>query len=74
MLNFNTPIIDTKKYSEIKISEIEPILKINLAREIRLPKGWLRQLETEFSKPYMIEIRKFLTHEYNIIFINYCFS
>tara|TARA_B100000579_G_scaffold189336_1_gene154569 strand:+ start:65564 stop:66244 length:681 start_codon:yes stop_codon:yes gene_type:complete len=36
-----------------------------LAREIRLPKGWLRQLETEFSKPYMIEIRKFLTHEYN---------
>ena len=30
MLNFNTPIIDTKKYSEIKISEIEPILKINL--------------------------------------------
>ena len=30
MLNFNTPIIDTKKYSEIKISVIEPILKINL--------------------------------------------
>ena len=30
MLNFNTPIIDTKKYSEIKISEIEPIFKINL--------------------------------------------
>ena len=30
MLNFNTPIIDTKEYSEIKISEIEPILKINL--------------------------------------------
>ena len=30
MLNFNTPIIDTKAYSEIKISEVEPILKINL--------------------------------------------
>ena len=30
MLNFNTPIMDTKKYSEIKISEVEPILKINL--------------------------------------------
>ena len=30
MLNFNTPIIDTKEYSEIKISEIEPIFKINL--------------------------------------------
>ena len=30
MLNFNTPITDTKEYSEIKISEVEPILKINL--------------------------------------------
>ncbi len=30
MLNFNTPIINTKEYSEIKISAIEPILKINL--------------------------------------------
>ena len=30
MLNFNTPIIDTKEYSEIKISQVEPILKINL--------------------------------------------
>ena len=30
MLNFNTPIVDTKEYSEIKISEVEPILKINL--------------------------------------------
>ena len=30
MLNFNTPIMDTKDYSEIKISEVEPILKINL--------------------------------------------
>ncbi len=30
MLNFNTPIIDTREYSEIIISKIEPILKINL--------------------------------------------
>ena len=30
MLNFNTPITETKEYSEIKISEVEPILKINL--------------------------------------------
>ena len=30
MLNFNTPIMDTKEYSKIKISEVEPILKINL--------------------------------------------
>ena len=35
MLNFNTPIIDTKEYSEIKISEIEPILKINLRGKSR---------------------------------------
>ena len=30
MLNFNTPNIDTKKYSEIKILVVDPILKINL--------------------------------------------
>ena len=30
MLNFITPIMDTKEYTEIKISEIEPVLKINL--------------------------------------------
>ncbi len=30
MLNFISPIMDTKEYSEIKISEVEPILKINL--------------------------------------------
>jgi uracil-DNA glycosylase len=35
-----------------------------LASEIKLSKGWLRQLETEFSKPYMIEIKKFLSKEY----------
>ena len=30
MLNFNTPIIDSKEYSEIKFSKVEPIFKINL--------------------------------------------
>ena len=30
MLNFNTPIVETKEYSEIKIAEVEPIIKINL--------------------------------------------
>tara|TARA_B100000959_G_scaffold156321_1_gene163873 strand:- start:160 stop:720 length:561 start_codon:yes stop_codon:yes gene_type:complete len=30
MLNFNSPIMDTIDYSEIKISEVEPIIKINL--------------------------------------------
>ena len=30
MLDFNTPIVDTKEYSEIKITEKEPIIKINL--------------------------------------------
>ena len=30
MLNYNSPISDTKEYSDIIISEVEPILKINL--------------------------------------------
>ena len=30
MLNYNSPINDTKDYSEVKISEVEPINKINL--------------------------------------------
>ena len=30
MLNFNTPVMNTKEYSEIKISEVESIFKINL--------------------------------------------
>jgi len=30
MLNYNSPIMDAKNYSEIKISEVEPIIKINL--------------------------------------------
>ncbi len=30
MLNYNSPIMDIKDYSEIKISEVEPIIKINL--------------------------------------------
>ena len=30
MLNYNSPIKDSKNYSEIKISEVEPTIKINL--------------------------------------------
>ena len=30
MLNYNSPINDTKKYSEIEISEIEPVIKLNI--------------------------------------------
>jgi len=30
MLNYNSPIMDVKNYSEIKISEVEPTIKINL--------------------------------------------
>ena len=30
MLNYNSPINNTKKYSEIEISEVEPIIKLNL--------------------------------------------
>ena len=30
MLNYISPIMDTKEYPDIKISEVEPILKINL--------------------------------------------
>ena len=30
MLNYNSPINDTKKYPEIEISEVEPIIKLNL--------------------------------------------
>ena len=35
MLNFITPIMDTKEYNEIKISAIEPVLKINLRGKSR---------------------------------------
>jgi len=30
MLNYNSPINSTKKYSEIEISKVEPIIKLNL--------------------------------------------
>ena len=30
MLNYNSTIVEAKEYSDIKISEVEPILKINL--------------------------------------------
>ena len=35
MLNFNTPIMDAKEYSEIKIWEVEPILKLNVRGKSR---------------------------------------
>ena len=35
MLNYNSPISDAKEYSDIKISEVEPILKINLRGKSR---------------------------------------
>jgi len=30
MLNYNSPIMESKDYADIKISEVEPIIKINL--------------------------------------------
>jgi len=30
MLNYNSPIMESKDYTDIKISEVEPIIKINL--------------------------------------------
>ena len=35
MLNYNSPINDSKNYSEIKISELEPTAKINLRGKSR---------------------------------------
>ena len=35
MLNYNSPINDTKNYSDLKISEIEPTIKINLRSKKR---------------------------------------
>ena len=35
MLNYNSPINENKNYSELKISEIEPITKINLRGKSR---------------------------------------
>ena len=53
MLNFNTPIIDTKEYSEIKISEIEPILKINLRGKNR---DFITKIGKELSEPNVEKI------------------
>ena len=47
MLNFNTPIMDSKEHSEIKISEVEPILKINL-------RGKNRDFTTKIGKEFNI--------------------
>ena len=35
MLNYNSPINDSKNYSEIEISELEPTTKINLRGKSR---------------------------------------
>ena len=35
MFNYNSPINDTKNYSDLKISEIEPTIKINLRSKKR---------------------------------------
>ena len=35
MFNYNSPINDTKNYSDLKISEIEPTVKINLRSKKR---------------------------------------
>tara|TARA_Y100000590_G_C15281600_1_gene849009 strand:- start:142 stop:702 length:561 start_codon:yes stop_codon:yes gene_type:complete len=47
MLNYNSPISDTKKYSEIEISEIEPIFKLNL-------RGKNREFTTKVGKSLSI--------------------
>jgi hypothetical protein len=46
MFNFNSPIMDTKEYSEIKISEVEPTFKINL-------RGKNRDFITKMEKNYL---------------------
>ena len=47
MLNYNSPINDQKEYSEIRISEVEPILKINL-------RGKKRDFMTKIGKELSI--------------------
>tara|TARA_Y100000590_G_C15064585_1_gene767673 strand:+ start:31 stop:591 length:561 start_codon:yes stop_codon:yes gene_type:complete len=46
MLNYNSPINETKTYSELEISEIEPIVKINLRDKNR---NFLTKIGKEFS-------------------------
>ena len=47
MLNFNSPIQDEKNHSEIKITEIEPTIKINL-------RGSKREFSTKIGKTLSI--------------------
>ena len=47
MLNYNSPINDTNNYSEVKITEIEPIIKINL-------RGKKRDFITQIGKSLSI--------------------
>ena len=47
MLNYNSPIKDQKEYSEIKISEVEPTLKLNL-------RGKKRDFMTKIGKELSI--------------------
>ena len=47
MLNYNSPIMETKNYSEIKISEVEHIIKINL-------RGKSREFITKIGKELSI--------------------
>ena len=47
MLNYNSPINDQKEYSEIRISEVEPILKLNL-------RGKKRDFMTKIGKELSI--------------------
>ena len=48
MLNYNSPIMETKEYPDIKISEVEPILKINL-------RGKNRDFVTKVGKELSLE-------------------
>jgi len=46
MLSCNSPIMETKNYSEIKISGVEPIIKINLRGKNR---DFITKIEKELS-------------------------
>ena len=53
MLNYNPPINEAKNYSELKISEIEPITKINL-------RGKNRDFITKIGKELSCFVRLFI--------------
>ena len=65
MLNFNSPIMDTKEYSEIKFSEVEPILKINMRGKNR---DFITKIGKEFNiTPYGTETMHLLRAEKGFI-------